>query len=352
MGGNLFKVGRVTKERYDEIVASLKPILDKHFGNHYRIPVAYASKPDYGDVDIILDAGFLRDKNWIEPLFVDLQLSDCAKSKASEIENRTNELQSKRIRNVISVLYMNFQVDFFCVGTSRFEMTYHFMSYNILGNLLGRIFHKFNLKYGEDGLKYVFRGFNDRVSKEVYLSRDMREILGFLGLSYTRWTKGFNKLEEIFDYIIDCKYFTSNSYDEKYFNVRKRSVERPDFNTFLDYLKEKKIEKNYPFVKEKERYIPFIESQFPKSQLIDKYEAHLKAQVVAKEIAEKFNGRVVMRVLEISDGKAVGDFIYRFKKHYEPEFENYIQQHTQDQIDESIRLFNDMLIEFQGNQIN
>lgn len=339
MGGNLFKVGRVTKERYDEIVASLKPILDKHFGEHYRIPVVYSSKPDYGDVDIILDATFLRDKNWIEPLFVDLQLSDCAKSKASEIEERTKVLQHKKVRNIISVLYMNFQVDFFCVGNSRFEMTYHFMSYNILGNLLGRIFHKFNLKYGEDGLKYVFRGFNDRVSKEVYLSRDMSEILAFLGLSYEKWKSGFKNLEEIFEYVINCKYFTSNSYDEKYFNVIKRAVERPDFNTFLDYLKEKKIEKNYAFVKEKEKYIPFIESQFPKSNLIDRYEAHLKAQVVAKEVADKFNGRVVMRVLGITNGIEVGHFIGKFKKHYEPEFENYVREHSQEEIDESIRLF-------------
>lgn len=327
MGGNLYKTGRITKERYLEILSSLLPILDRHFGKHYRIPVAYRSKPDYGDVDIIVDATFVRNKEWLEPLIEDLEMA-----------NR-KQVEVKKVRNIVSVLYMNFQVDFFLLGESMFEMTYHFMSYNILGNLLGRIFHKFNLKYGEDGLKYVLRGYNDRVSKEIYLSRDMKQILGFLDLSYDRWAEGFDEVEEIFNYVINCKYFTSNSYDEKYFNVRKRATERPDFNKFLDYLKKNGIEKNYSFYKEKELYIPMIEKYFPESKLSEKYKIHLFNQKIAKEVAEKFNGRTIMRVLNVTDGTIVGDRIGKIKAHYGDAFEDFILKSTQEEIDAMIKQF-------------
>lgn len=327
MGGNLYKTGRISKEEYQKIISILLPILDRHFGKNYRIPVAYRSKPDYGDVDIILNATFVRNKEWLEPIIEDLEMS------------QRKKVEVKKVRNVYSLLFMNFQVDFFLLGESIFEMTYHFMSYNILGNLLGRIYHKFNLKYGEDGLKYVLRGYNDRVSKEIYLTRDMRKILGFLGLSYDRWEQGFDDVEEIFVYIINCKYFTSDSYDEKYFNVRKRATERPDFNKFLDYLKKNGIEKNYPFSRDKEVYIPMIEEYFPESKLSEKYEKHLKDQVIAKEVAEKFNGRTIMRVLGVTDGAVVGDRIGKIKAHYGDGFEDFILKSTQEEIDAMIKQF-------------
>src|SRR5579859_6253679 len=118
MGGNLFKVGRITKERYFEIIEVLKPILIKHFGSNYRIPIAYRNKFDYGDADIILNATPLQNKNWLEPLLDDMSIVNGEK------------VQHMKVRNVYSTLFMNFQVDFFLLGESRFEMTYHFMSYN------------------------------------------------------------------------------------------------------------------------------------------------------------------------------------------------------------------------------
>jgi hypothetical protein len=186
MGGNLFKVGRVDKDQYYKIVGFLTPHLNRHFDTHYRIPVAYRNKKDYGDVDILLDAGYVQgNPNWDKDLMQDLGVTEF-----------------KKVRNVHSMLYQNFQVDIFLLKTNSLDTCWNFMSYNILGNLIGRIYHKFNLRYGEDGLFYVLRGFNNHVSKEIIVSRDMRKILEFIGLSYQRWRKGFDNVEEIFDYII------------------------------------------------------------------------------------------------------------------------------------------------------
>jgi hypothetical protein len=164
MGGNLFKVGRVDKARYEEILTTLTPVLDKHFGDRYGIPRPYRDKADYGDVDIILDAGVVFNKpNWFEELCSDLGVE-----------------KTHTVRNIKSMLYMNFQVDLFMTKTSEFESSINFMSFNILGNLIGRIYHKFNLRFGEAGLFYVLRGFNNHISKEIIVTRDMQKILSFI----------------------------------------------------------------------------------------------------------------------------------------------------------------------------
>jgi len=296
MGGNLYKVQRVSRERYDEIVSTLIPVLDKHFGNYYRMPKPYRNKVDYGDVDIILDAGFLVNKKWLQPVLDDL-----------------GNPPFKKVRNVTSLHYMDFQVDFFCAGTARFETTYQFMCYNILGNLIGRMFHKFNLKYGEHGLSYVLRGFNNHISKEIILTRDMRKIFEFIDLDRDRWERGFDDLQDIFDYVIGSKYFCSNSYSLDYFNVRKRAGERPDFNTFLDYLHDNGIEKNYPFNKDKSVYVPMIQEAFPKSNLVNKVAAHEELQMNLEMASQKFNGRIVMQIIQDISGKKLGQFIGEFK---------------------------------------
>lgn len=320
MGGNLFKVGRISKDEYVEICYSLQPVFDKHFGYKYRIPVAYRNKKDYGDVDIILDAAVIINKpNWKEELCAELGVT-----------------QTKSVRNVFSMLYRNFQVDIFLVGTKKLDTCYNFMSYNILGNLIGRIYHKFNLRYGEDGLFYVLRGYNNHISKEIIVSRDMRDILEFIGLSYERWQQGFNDLEEIFEYVINSKYFCSNSYDLKYFNIEKRATERPDFNKFLDYINNNAIVKNYPFVKEKEIYLPMID-EFFKTDLQTSYKNHIEEQIKLEEVSKKFNGKIVMELIPELTGKELGKFILTYKMGLEPFVDNILSM-NQDEINEDILL--------------
>lgn len=322
MGGNLFKAGRVTKERYEEILASLIPVLDKHFGDRYRIPKPYRDKADYGDVDIILDAAVIMNRSdWRKSLCADLGVEE-----------------THSVRNIFSMLYMNFQVDIFMTATKELESSANFMSYNILGNLSGRIYHKFNLRFGEAGLFYVLRGFNNHISKEILVTRDMEKILSFIDLSYERWKKGFDNVEQIFEYVISSKYFCSNSYSPEYYNIRKRANERPDFVKFLDYIEKNKIEKNYPFERPKEIYLDQIDAYF-QTNLKDAHSKHLVKQERLGKIAEKFNGRIVMELLKI-EGKELGGFIGLYKNSFENEtaFEDFILIATPKQIEQDILL--------------
>jgi hypothetical protein len=328
MGGNLFKVQRVSRERYMEILEALEPILFKHFLDekgfvHWRIPIPYSGKDNFGDVDIILNASYLQNKDWIPALLADL-----------------GNPEVKRVRNVVSVLFMDFQVDFFTVGESKFDTTFNFMSYNILGNLLGRIFHKFNLCYGEHGLSYILRGFDNHGSKEVMLSRDMEEILKFIEL---------DTLEDIYKYVVDCKYFCANSYDPTYFNVRKRAAQRPAFNQFLDYLSENKIEKNYEFMKDKSVYIPLIDAFFPAAKLAEKVKAHEERQKILKVIAEKFNGRMIMEMIPLS-GKELGNFMDAYKKAKGDDFETFVYKSNPGLVQHSVKTYYSLVYLKQNSQ--
>lgn len=322
MGGNLFKAGRVTKERYEEILASLIPVLDKHFDDRYGIPRPYRDKADYGDVDIILDAGCIQNKpDWFRKICDDLGVEE-----------------THSVRNVRSMLYKNFQVDFFMTKTSEFESSINFMSYNILGNLLGRIYHKFNLRFGEAGLFYVLRGFSNHISKEIVVTRDMQKILSFVGLSYQRWKEGFNNVEEIFEYVIESPYFCSNSYSPEYYSVRKRANERPDFVKFLDYLETNKIEKNFPFERPKEQYLGMIDFYF-KTDLKSANDKHVIKQERLQRIAEKFNGRLVKDLLNI-EGKEIGLFLEKYKSGFKDEetFGDFVLNATSKEIEQDILL--------------
>jgi hypothetical protein len=319
MGGNLFKIDRISKQEYFNIVDSLRPVLNKHFGDNYRIPTAYRNKMDYGDVDIIVDAGILINNNtWRKEICADLGVT-----------------QTQLGRNVFSMLYQNFQVDIFLVGTNKLETCNNFMSYNILGNLIGRIYHKFNLRYGEDGLFYVLRGYNNHISKEIIVSREMKDILEFVGLSYERWVLGFDKVEDIFEYVISSKYFCSNSYDLKYFNVQKRANERPDFNKFLDYISERNIEKNYPFNKEKEVYLPMIDEYFW-TDLQSKYKEHVKKQEKLQIVSQKFNGKIVMELIPYLKDKELGNFITTYKESLGSNYVDEVLKMTQEEVNKNI----------------
>ena len=115
MGGNLFKLGRLPKVQYLEIEQSLRPYLQKKFGEHYRIPRYYGDKADFGDLDIVLSSAAIK-TTW-----QDLQ---------QEILEDLNITESKSIGGVLSTVYHSFQVDFFIKPATYFLSTYHFLCYN------------------------------------------------------------------------------------------------------------------------------------------------------------------------------------------------------------------------------
>ena len=250
MGGNLYKLGRLPKEEYLKIENKIRNYLDEKIGSeNYGIPRYYGNKPDFGDLDIIISTA--------------VTLPSWNKFRM-EIVKDLNIEQYKQQGAVFSTVYENFQVDYFAKNQKNFRATLNFLDFNDIGNIIGKIFRRLNLKYGMDGLEYLYRPEYDGHFKRVIpLTQDMERILSVIGLDYNKWVEGFNSLEDMFEWVIKSPYFSVKPYVGVLpKEINKRAAERTTITKFIKFIKDTGIIKTYDF-KKKEEYIPFIDKLFP-----------------------------------------------------------------------------------------
>ncbi|MDJ0647162.1 MAG: hypothetical protein QNJ60_00510 [Xenococcaceae cyanobacterium MO_188.B19] len=55
MGGNLYKIDRISKAEYLKIETEIRKYLDEKLNHAYKIPRFYSNKPDFGNLDIIIN---------------------------------------------------------------------------------------------------------------------------------------------------------------------------------------------------------------------------------------------------------------------------------------------------------
>ncbi|WP_437585861.1 hypothetical protein [Sorangium sp. So ce1000] len=134
MGGKLFNLPRMPRGEYLAIEAEVRRYLDVKLPGQHRIPRYYGDKPDFGDMDVIVASR----PDWGEV--------------RAEIARDLGVTQTKAVGHVFSTVYRGLQTDFFPVPERYIESAYSFMCFNDVGNFIGRICRRFNLKYGERGL--------------------------------------------------------------------------------------------------------------------------------------------------------------------------------------------------------
>lgn len=320
MGGNLFKLGRISQEKYLKIETEIREYLAQKLGNAYQIPRYYAHKPDFGDLDIIINLDALEG-NW--------------EKTRQEIVQDLNIQQSKSTGRVFSTVYQNFQVDYFTTASKFFISTYNYLSFNDLGNLIGKICRRFNLKYGEKGLAYVYRRELSNYKKDLLLTTDFKEITDFLKLDYDQWLIGFNDLEEIYQWVIDSPYFSVEPYLQRSTTLNYRLKNRPTIQKFIQYIENNKITKSYHYLKNREEYIPLLKQSFPDSNLLQRIQQEKKEEELVKQVIAKFNGKLVMQLVPELSGKKLGEFIVSFKQQFE-DFQEYVLQNNTEEIKKNI----------------
>lgn len=324
MGGNALKylgieTTRVSTNDFNRIGKHFQKLLKDKLDLDTYIVKSYHKKQTHGDLDLLLkvDHEFhnkgINIKKWIE-------------------EN----VDTKGIHNnggVYSFEFENFQIDFIPVKESNWEVCKFFFDYSPGGNLLGKIAHKFGCKYGFNGLVYPFRNFNGRVSKDIVLSKDPKKIFEFLDVDYDKYLKGFDTENEIFQWIIDSKYFSSYNFQWDNLNHidRKRNLKRPDYNRFLNYINENNIEGDYNFNKNKEDYLPLLNEFFSEVNLLHQFEKLKEDDERNKLVSEKFNGRKIMERHPNLKGKDLGNAITNFKSKYD-DFKSFVIENEEEDI--------------------
>jgi hypothetical protein len=320
MGGKLFNLPRMPRAEYLDVEADVRRYLDGVLHGRYRIPRYYGDKPDFGDMDVIIAAR----ADWEElraRLVLDLGIT-----------------QTKSAGNAFSTVYRGLQTDFFLVPERYLESTYTFMSFNDLGNFIGRICRRFDLKYGERGLGYVYRRAHGNYVAELDVTQDFARICAFLGLDHAAFVEGFGSLTEVFDWVIASPYFSVAPYlDETDSNLRRRGKERTTVARFIAYLRDRGVDKRVAF-EDRKSYLPLVTAAFPEADLAAQIERERAAEERQANIDAKFSGKRVMRLVPGLEGKALGELIQRFKASFD-DFEGWLLATPEDEIDRRIRAF-------------
>ena len=219
--------------------------------------------------------------------------------------------------NCWSFDYRDVQIDFIMCSDGDFEA--YSMFYNFgLGNFIGRLTHGFGLRYGQEGL-FMTHYFKDTKHK-VMVSKDYPKIYEFLGLDYRRWLKGFETLEEIFEFISESPYFNWQKFQPSELNRinRERNLKRASYMTFLEWMDENVADEDheYEFEKDKSKYLSMIDRFFPEAGLLDEL-ARIDYEVSKKKyVVTIFNGKIVMDAFGLKRGE-LGKALQGFKEYLE-----------------------------------
>lgn len=317
MGGQAIKntpVRRYQRAEYEQLKAEVLAQLQADFPKCKMAAIpAYRSKASFGDLDILFETSNLQLK--LEPY----------------LQERFQSPEIVRNSHVFSFAYRAFQIDLIGSSSEDFEISLHYFSWNDLGNILGRLYHKMGFKYGHDGLHFLFKADNYQFG-EICLSKEIRPILAFADLDAERFLAGFDTLEDIFRYAVSSRFFNKAIYllENRNHASRIRDRKRPTYNALLQWLETQDDLPSYPWASVKEQggrqaQTIFLERAFeffPEFQV-----GYMKMQQefeIWQSVREKFNGRLVQAWTGL-DHQALGQFMQWLKAQGTRQFGDFQQ---------------------------
>lgn len=312
MGGNIWSnAKRLNKEDYQSVC--------EVFANTgIRVIESYRTKSSFGDLDAVHSEQYE-------------DLVQFMNSKFTVMDVSRNGTVTSFLVEAKPLVY--FQIDLIYCPKEEIDFSYRYFSWNDCGNLIGRLARRVDLKFGHDGLWYIQRS-NDHVLKEHLLIRDFDEALEYLDLNPLEHRAGFETPEDIFSFIISSKYFDYNSFELSQRNnvARTRDRKRVMYNKFLKWLNELNIDGRLQPLPDRSAYLTKHFEYF--AGLKDACEKAQADYELKKQIAAKFNGRLVMELLPLK-GRELGTFITHCKQQ---RWFDSILTLTQEQINDNILL--------------
>ena len=312
MGGRALLSKGVATERKDtqtfnEIAEELRGRIGEDLLLETAIVKCFHTKEDHGDLDLLVK---VKHKDFDFLGYINAEF----RPHATYVN-----------ANVISFDYRNFQIDFIKINPVSWETAQTYYSYDPLGNIMGKSYHKFNLSYGWNGLYYKFRNTHGSAA-DIFITADARKIFEFGGYDYDRYLQGFECLEEIYDFCIAGKYFNIETFKMENLTQidRKRNRKRKSYHEFLNYVGASSVTKAFEFNKDKDSYLPMIEAYFPEAKLMEKLDALKEEDRLNNVIAQKFNGDIVMMWLPELQGKQLGAAMSLFKQSLGDEYREFM----------------------------
>jgi hypothetical protein len=309
----------------DEVVAELRGLYPGH--RIEAIP-AYRTKPDFGDLDILLE---VFPENRPDTDIRHRFRGDLRKHfKAEEIVSNGP---------VYSFAHREFQVDVILALSADFEMSLNYFAWNDLGNLIGRIAHKMGLKYGHDGLSLPFR-VGTYLFDTLNVSKAALAAIEFLGFDPERFAEGFDAPEDFYQFVVNGKYFDPDCYrlENRSNKARTRDRKRPIYRGFLEWIDATAAPARFTdWPDDKTTWLAALFQAFPEART--GYAQIQKNYELATLFRAKFNGERVSGLTGLRD-QELGRLMAIIRKSWptDPEFRHWVIEATDEAIADLVKL--------------
>lgn len=328
MGGNALSSPsiRLKATRYFQVEQQVIARLKQAFpARRIESIVAYGSKADFGDLDILVEnvAGYVP-----EAMASVLQASELIVN--GDVASLGLPLEEGL-----------FQIDLIRTPAASFDFCARYFGFNDMGNLLGRIAHKFGARFGHQGLLYPLRDPDNgsHLIADIPVTTDFALALQLLGFDATRHEAlrlngGFHTLEDIFRYVISSPYFNRDIYllENRNHASRVRDAKRPTYNAFLRWLDAQPPGSlpAYPWAaagspaREQQRQM-FLDAAFAASPAFGQAYQQTMAQLARdKSVRQRFNGTMAGAITGLK-GKMLGEVMARVRHSFTDQaaFENF-----------------------------
>ncbi|MFZ6654829.1 hypothetical protein [Undibacterium sp. TJN19] len=328
MGGNALQAAsvRLPASRYRVVEQEAVQTLQQHFpGRRIEAVLAYADKPDFGDLDILVE-----DHGNYDPM----QMAGAL--QASEVV-RNGDVTSMGLPLAEGI----FQVDLIQTPSASFDFAVRYFGLNDFGNLIGRIAHKFGAKFGHQGLLYPLRDPDNssHLIAELCITTDFSTALDLLGYDAERYetmriTGQFRTLHDIFQYVVSSPYVNREIYllDNRNHKARIRDAKRATYTAFLIWLEEQAegVLPAYPWAEagsreRQQQKQEFLESAFAEFPAFKQaYDQALAVNARRKQVRLQYNGSLAAEFTGLS-GKPLGELMARVRNAFvdESAFEDF-----------------------------
>lgn len=337
MGGNALQVEsvRLGAKRYRIVEQQVMHQLAQAFPER-RIEsvMAFAAKADFGDLDLLIAGGCGYD-----PVAI------AAALHATEVV-KNGDVTSIGVKVDEGV----FQIDLIQTPIASFDFCARYFGFNDMGNLLGRIAHKFGAKFGHLGLLYPIRDPENasHLITEVPITMDFDLALRLLGYDAEQYEimrrdGGFQSLTDIFAYVVSSPYFNRDIYllENRNHASRIRDAKRPTYNAFLVWVDAQPVGSlpAWPWAEagsaqrehQRQAFLHAAFSACPDFKLA--YDAAMAQLQRKKTLKRRYNGTLASAVTGLS-GKALGELMAGVRTSFQNEaaFEAFFLHASDDEI--------------------
>lgn len=334
MGGNALKAvktQRLKKEDFEKCENNVIRFLKLNFPTALvdSIP-SYFEKKDFGDLDVLISEEGLKAHGGIDFLIEKAKETffsrqEVANGHVLSFEYRNHPLEEK-----------GFQVDVLQMPAVTFDFARNYFAFNDLGNLIGRSAHKMGLKFGHNGLWYVMRN-GDHKLADILLSRDFDKSLTFLGFEPKRFRKGFENLEDVYQYVGKSKYFNGDIYllENQSYKSRIRDKKRPTYQQFLSWIRDNNAPNNFIYPANKDEWLPLMFETFPRFK--KDFELTQIKQDEMVELKKRFNSDLMAKWTG-KTGQALGYLTTNVKEKFNNDMQmlDFLKSKSEDEIKEFV----------------